>query len=126
MYTVLRITGIAKQLEMILSILEKRNQDLSPGINRRKDLICNLSHNPSAEHWAEVADALERVSESISEAKVGDIGLLVDTAFDLKKLPDGGVAIDTLTVSQIALEAMAKIGADFEATIYRPTTDDEV
>lgn len=109
----------------LLGVLEKQHPDLSPEINRRKALVCNLSQNPSAEHWAEVSDSLERVSESIAEAKTGDIELLVDTIFELKKLPDGGVAVDTLTVSQIALEAMAKIGADFEATVFRPASDYE-
>lgn len=126
MYSVLRITGLAEQLEKLLGALEKRHPDLSPEINRRKDLVCSLSWNSSAEHWVDVADALDRVSESIAEEKVGDIGLLVDTLFDLKKLPDGGVAVDTLSVSQIALEAMARIGSDFEATVYRPVADDEV
>ena len=125
MYTVLRITGIADQLNKLLGVLKVHNPDLSPDINKRKDLVCNLSKNPSVEHWAEVADALEKVSEAISEAEIGDISLLVDTMFDLKKLPNGGVAVDTLSVSQIALAAMASIGADFEATIYRPVTDEE-
>ena len=118
MYTVLRITGLADQLTKLLGVLERRHPDLSPEINRRKDLVCNLSQNPSVEHWAEVAHALDRVSESIAEAEVGDIGLLVDTVFELKKLPDGGIAVDRLSVSQIALSAMANIGADFEATVY--------
>ncbi len=123
MYTVLRITGLADQLTTLLGVLERRHPDLSPEINRRKNLVCNLSENPNVEHWAEVADALGSISESIDEAQVGDIGLVVDTMFELKKLPDNGVAIDTLSVSQIALSAMASIGAEFEATVYRATDD---
>ena len=129
MYSALRITGITgitEQLEKLLDILEKNNPDLSPSMNGHKDLVCDLSKNKSAEHWAEVADTLERVSESIAEAKTGDIGLIVDTIFNQKQLPGGGFALDTLSVSQIALEAMAKIGADFEATIYRPVADNEL
>ena len=126
MYSVLRIVGIAEQLEDILGVLEERHPDLAAEINRRKELVCNLSQNSSAEHWADVADALDRVSESITEAKAGDIGLRVDTTFDSTMLPDGGVAMDSLAVSQIALEAMARIGADFQATVYRPVADDKV
>ena len=88
-------------------------------------MVCNLSLNTSAEHWAEVAYNLDCISETISNSGIGGIGLLVDTVFELKKLPDGGVAVDSLSVSQIALAAMAKIGADFESTVYRPMRDDE-
>lgn len=126
MYTVLRISGVVEQLEQLCRVLEKRHRDLLPEIDRRGELVCRLSQKPGIEHWADVADALYRVSGSISETGVGDIGLVVDTAFNRKQLPDGGVAFDTLSVSQIALEAMAEIGADFEAAVYRTVGDDEV
>lgn len=128
MYTVLRITGPPDQLTELLGVLEKRHPDLSPEIDRTKGLVCNLSQNPdnNSEHWIDVADALDRVSETIAEAEVGDISLLVETIFDFKELPGGGVAIDTLAISQMALAAMARIGADFEATVYRPVVDDKV
>ena len=126
MHSVLRISGVAEQLEKLLGGLERVHPDLSPEINRRNDLVCNLSQNSSVEHWSDVADALDRVSESIAEAEVGDVRLLVNMVFDLKQLPDSGVAVDALSVSQIALEAMARIGADFEATACRSVTGDEV
>lgn len=125
MYSVLRINGKNEQIEKLHKILKENNSALSPEINRRNDLVCNLSLSLSPDHWEEVADALEQVSESIVQAKTGDIGLLVDTMFNLKQLPDGGIVIDTLQVSQTALEAMTKIGSDFEVTIYPPAVDDK-
>lgn len=119
MYTVLRINGISEQLNSILNVLEKRVPGLSPKINRQNVLICELSKNNNVEHWADVAIALDDIGSCVDEAKAGDIELLVDTRFDLKELPDGGVAIDTLSVPQMALTAMARIGTDFEATVYR-------
>lgn len=126
MYTVLRISGIESQLNKLFSLIKELNSDLSPEINKRRELVCNLSQNQTVEHWAEVADALDRVSGAISESDAGDITLIVDTRFELKKLPDGSVAADTLSVSQIALAAIANIGADFEATVYRPVEEDGV
>jgi hypothetical protein len=125
MYTVLRISGSERQLNKLLSVLIEMHSDLSPKINKRKELGCILSQNQSVEHWAEVADALGRVSDAISESEVGDITLIVETRFELKKLPDGSVAADTLSVSQIALAAMTNIGADFEASLNRPAGEDE-
>lgn len=123
MFTVIRISGSESQLNKLYCVLKELHSDLSPRINKRKELTCTLSQNQDVEHWPEVADALDRVSCAISESRVGDIELLVDTRFDFKELPGGGVAIDSLSVSQIALAAMANIGADFEARLNRPEED---
>jgi len=125
MYSLLRIGGISDQLEKLLVLLDKNHPELNPEINRQNMLVVNLSQASAPEHWVEVADALDLVSKSIDEAGVRDIGLLVDTAFEKKEVPEGGVAIDVLSVTHIALEAMARARADFEATVYPVSNDSE-
>ncbi len=112
------LTPTGDQLAKLLAELENNHSELNPEINRQNMLVINLSQASNAEHWADVADALDKISESISKVGVGDIGLLVDTAFERKLTPEGGVAIDVMSVSHIALDAMARAGSDFEATIY--------
>jgi len=124
MYTVVRITGACDQLELLLNTLKEVFPAASAEVNRRGHLVCDLSSEIGPEHWVEVAGALDKIGEAIDRAQVGDVGILVDTQFDLKFLPDGGIAIDTMLVSLIGLEAMTRLGADFEITTYRPSHDD--
>lgn len=121
MHSVARIAGVQEQLRQLLNTLAEHYPDLSTKINQREELVCELSGTASAEHWADVANRLECIGEAIRTSGVGDFGILVETQFESNLLPGGGVASDTMQVSHIGLEAMARLGADFEIASLRPS-----
>ena len=123
MRSLAQIAGVRDQLQQLLDRLVGDHPDLSAEMNQRGELVCCLSTSRGADHWVEVEEALGLIGEAIAATRVGDLGILVETRFDSSFLPDGSVMTDEIRISQIGLEAMARVGADLEITVNRPHRD---
>ncbi|WP_306252580.1 hypothetical protein [Parvularcula sp. IMCC14364] len=80
-------------------------------------LSVELSATRAPEHWSEVADRLDELRWMLTDLALGNVNVLVATTVERKHLPDGSSTCEPLILPEIAIEALAKLPADFEFAV---------
>jgi hypothetical protein len=122
MNTVLRLSSAPEQLIRYHQDISRSSTDLRPELNRRKELVADLSCEEDwTRHGEEVKRNLEKVSAVIRQAVAEGAAVSVDTGVFVAAPAEGSdaaVAVRSFLIDADLIAAISGAGATYELVVY--------